>query len=1023
MNKMYTRTILREIKQSFGRFAAIIAIVALGVGFLMGLLSSTPDMKASADRYYEESAMSDFNIKSTMGLTKGDLSALKAMPETHQIMPAYVTDALMTTGDGELLTGRLYGMDLSNMIVNKLTLKQGRMPDSAKECVIEPPNSYMSQLSIGDTLALSPDNSDLEDTYAQREFTIVGIVDSPYYFCNSKEPASVGNGRAGAIAYTLSEAYCLDTYTDLFLTAKKEDSSFSEEYEEQMEAVSHKIEHLSGPRIKIRHEEVLAEAQKKIDKARKKLEKERTKALREFSDAEAELSDGQSKIEQGEADLKRGEQELEDGKKQLKDGRKQLADGKKQLENGRTQLENSKKELDAAKDSVEQAKAAQEAGIPLSPEVLAQIEAYDKGLAQWEKGSAQLSRQENRLLQAEQKLRDSKEQIRTGRQELKKGRADLATARAELAKGRRKYEKARAEANAEFAKAEAKIRKNEKKLKDIEEPEWYILDRNSNLSYARYKVDAEKVAAVATVFPIFFFLVAALVSLTTMTRMVEEERIQIGTLKALGYRRSTIMSKYLLYCGTATVLGCILGLISGYSLLPAAVFKAYESQYALPELILQFHYPYAALSCGLEVLCTLGATWLACSHTLKERPASLMILRAPKAGKRIFLERLGFLWKRLSFTYKATARNIFRYKKHLFMTVIGIAGCTALMVAGFGMRDSMSIIVEKQYTDILKYDMRIELSEDKSDSILKEFLLEKKSVKIRSEIGDVSNIRGSSREIVSATLYVPQDSLLLPQFIRLQGRTDQKKIVFGKNSAVMTEKMADLLELNVGDSFTFTNADDKPAEFTLTGITENYAGCSLYMEKSLYENAFGKPEYNGWLLDSGITSLALQDETAEHLQKSEYVSAVEFTSQSRESYDAMLSSINIIVYMLIFCAGALAIVVLYNLTNININERTRELATLRVLGYHHGEVAHYIFREIGLLSILGTLAGLIAGKILHYYIIVIAETADMMMGRNISPTSYLLAAVLTLAFSAVVDVLMTFKLRRIEMVESMKAVD
>lgn len=1023
MNKMYTRTILREIKQSFGRFAAIIAIVALGVGFLMGLLSSTPDMKASADQYYEKSVMSDFNIKSTMGLTKGDLSALKAMPETEQIMPACVTDALMTTSDGELLTGRLYGMDLSNLTVNKLTLQKGRMPRSAKECVIEKPNTYMSQLSVGDTLTLSSDHSDLEDTYAQTEFTIVGIVDSPYYFCNSKEPASVGNGRAGAIVYTLSEAYCLDTYTDLFLTVKKEGSSFSQEYEDQMEQVSDKLEELSKPRIKIRREEILAEAKKKINKAREKLEKERSKALRELAEAEAELSDGQNKLDQGEADLRRGEQQLERGKKKLENGKKQLADGKKQLEEGRTQLESSKKELDAAKDSVEQAKAAQEAGVPLSPEVLAQIEAYDKGVEQWEKGSAQLRHQENRLLQSQQKLRNSKEQIKTSRQALKKGKAELETARAELAKGRQEYEKAKAEANAEFAKAEKKIRKSEKKLKEIEDPEWYILDRNSNLSYARYKVDAEKVAAVATIFPIFFFLVAALVSLTTMTRMVEEERIQIGTLKALGYRRKTIMSKYLLYCGTATILGCVLGLIAGYGLLPTAVFRAYESQYALPELVLQFHYPYAALSCGLEILCTLGATWLACSHTLKERPAALMILRAPKAGKRIFLERLGFLWKRLSFTYKATARNIFRYKKHLFMTVIGIAGCTALMVAGFGMRDSMSVIAEKQYTDILKYDMRIELSEDKSDSILKEFLQGKKSVKIRSEIGDVSSIRRNSRETISATLYVPQDSLLLSQFIRLQNRKDQKEIAFGKNSAVMTEKMADLLELKIGDTFTFTNADDKSGEFILTGITENYAGCSVYLEKGLYADAFGRPEYNGWLLDSGISGLALQDQTAEHLQDSEYVSAVEFTSQSKESYHTMLSSISIIVYVLIFCAGALAIVVLYNLTNININERTRELATLRVLGYHHGEVARYIFREIGLLSLMGTLAGLIAGKVLHYYIVLIAETADMMMGRNISPLSYLLAAVLTLAFSAVVDILMTFKLRRIEMVESMKAVD
>lgn len=1019
--KQYTKTIIREIRQSFGRFAAIIAIVALGVGFLMGLLSSTPDMKASADAYYRNSAMSDFNIKSTMGLTDDDLTALKELPQTGQIMPARVTDALMTTADGELFTGRLYGVDLSQLTVNKLTLKKGRMPEAPSECVIETPNTYMSQLTIGDVLTLSSDNTDLEDTYAQMEFTIVGIVDSPFYFCNSREPASAGNGRAGAILYTLPQAYSIDTYTDLFLTVRHDGSAFSHEYEDYIETVSEEIEDISLVRIAARYEEVLSEAREKIDDAKKKLAKEKDKAERELADARAELEQGQRELNDGQSKLRNSEKEISDGKKQLEQGKKELADGKKQLKQGKKQLADSKKELDAAKDSVEQAKAAQEAGMPLSPEVLAQIEAYDQGLAEWEKASAKLQKQEQKLSQAEERIKRTEAQIRTGQQELSRGRSQLETAQSELSRGRAEYENARAEAEAEFAKAEKKIRKNEKKLKDIEKPEWYILDRNSNVSYARYKVDAEKVAAVATVFPVFFFLVAALVSLTTMTRMVEEERIQIGTLKALGYRRGKIMSKYLIYCGAATVLGCVIGLAAGYGLLPTAIFKAYESQYALPELTLQFHYPYAALSCGLEILCTLGATWFACSHTLKERPASLMVLRAPKAGKRILLERISFLWKRLSFSYKATARNIFRYKKHLFMTVIGIAGCTALMVAGFGMRDSMSVIVDKQYTDILKYDMRIELSEDESDSILEEFLAEKKAVKLYSAPGEV-RAKGK-RDTISTTLYVPQDNQSLPSFISLRDRRQQNAIPFGAKSAVMTEKMADLLELSIGDTFTFTNGDDKSAEFTLTGITENYAGCSLYLDESLYAAAFEKPEYNSYLLRSGINGLALQDETAEHLQESDCISAVEFTSQSRESYDNMLSSINIIVYVLIFCAGALAVVVLYNLTNININERTRELAALRVLGYHHGEVARYIFREIGLLSILGALAGLIAGKALHYYVIVIAETADMMMGRNISSISYLLAAVLTLAFSAVVDILMTFKLRRIEMASSMKAVD
>ena len=1021
MKKKYPRTITREIRQSFGRFTAIIAIVALGVGFLMGLLSCTPDMKATADQYYRDNVMSDFDIKSTMGMTDEDLEALKALPQVDQLMPACVTDVLMTTGEGEQLTGRLYGMDLDNQNINKLTLQKGRMPASAKECIIETPNTYMSQLSIGDTLTLSSKKEDLSDTYAQKTFTVVGIVDSPYYFANSKEPASGGNGRAGAILYTDRSAYSIDTYTDIFLTVKTSENAFSDEYEDMIQKTSDSIEEVAEVRCQARYDEIYTKASKKLDDAKDKLKKEKKKAEKQLEKTDKKLTKSEKELTQGAEDLDAAKKKVESGKAQLQSGKEQLAAGKKQLDQAQAQLDASKKELDASKSAVEQAKAAQAAGVELSPEVLAQIKAYDEGLAAWKKGMSQLNSQKKKLASTEKKLAASERELNAAEKEIAANEKTLKKAKKQLEKGREKYEDAAIAADAEFSIAGRKIRENEEKLEKIKMPEWYVLDRNSNLSYARYKVDVDKVAAIATVFPIFFFLVAALVSLTTMTRMVEEERLQIGTLKALGYRRSTIMSKYLIYCGTATALGCMIGLAAGFRLLPAVIYKTYSAQYALPDLILQFHYPYAALSCGLEILCTLGATWLACRHTLKEKPAALMIPRAPKAGKRILLERVGFLWKRLSFSHKATARNIFRNKKHLFMTVIGIAGCTALMVAGFGLQDSMSEIIHTQYSKILKYDMKIELSEDKTDDVLDSFLSGKQKAQICNMNGEVHGTK--TKEKISTTLYVPQYNHLLTDFVTLRNPDDGKTIAFGSQSVVMSQKTADLLELSVGDTFTFSKSNDESAEFTLTGITENYVGSLLYMDKDLYTAAFGDVEYNSYLLNSGITGLKAQDETAQQLQDSDYVASVEFTSQARESYETVLSSINLIVYVLILCAGALAVVVLYNLTNININERTRELATLRVLGYHHGEVARYIFREIGLLSILGALAGLVAGKALHYYVIIIAETSDMMMGRNISLSSYLFAAGFTLAFSFLVDFLMTFKLRRIEMVESMKAVD
>lgn len=1021
MKKMYTRTILREIRHSIGRFAAIIAIVALGVGFLMGLLSSTPDMKATADSYYRNHAMSDFDIKSTMGLTSDDADALASLPQVDQVMPGRVTDALMTSQAGERLTGRIYGLDLSSLNINKLTLKEGRMPQDASECVIESPNSYMSPLSVGDILTLSPDNKNRNNTYTQESFTIVGIVDSPFYFCNSKEPASTGNGRAGAVLYTDSSAYRLDTYTDIFMTIHYDGSSFSDEYQQQIDTVYEAIENCSVSRIKIRYDEILQEAREKLSDAREKLKKEKETARKELAEAEKDLSQGEKELADGRAELEKAKKQVSQGEKELKKGQKQLKSGQKQLQEGRAQLDASKEQLDASKDSVEEAKSAQAAGITLAPEVLAQIQAYDQGLATWEKGSAHLDKQEKKLAASQKQLQSSKKQLQSAHRQISQNEKKLADAAQQLKQGRIQYENAKKEAETQFAKAEKKIKKNEDKLKDIKKPEWYILDRNSNVSYARYKVDAEKVAAVATVFPVFFFLVAALVCLTTMTRMVEEERIQIGTLKALGYRRSTIMSKYLIYCGSATVIGCILGLLLGFYFLPSAIYHAYASMYQLPELIVQFNWPYAVLSCGLEILCTLGATWFSCTRTLQEKPAALMVPRAPKAGKRILLEHMGIIWKKLSFSYKATARNIFRYKKHLIMTVVSIAGCTALMVAGFGMQDSMSKIVDSQYTDILKFDMRIELSEDKTDSVLETFLDGKKYVKVQTMNGEVRGTK--NKEVINATITVPENSKSFKDFVDLHTRKNRETLSLERESVIMTEKMADFLELSTGDTFTVTDSNDISCHLTLAGITENYAGCMVYMDKELYEDSFDHVEYNGYLLKSHISGLKAQDHTAAKLQDSDYVSSVEFTSQSQESYETMLSSINMIVYILILCAGILAVVVLYNLTNININERSRELATLRVLGYHHSEVARYILREIGILSVLGTLAGLIAGRALHYYVVVIAETADMMMGRDIQLSSYILAAVLTLVFSAFVDFLMTFKLRRIPMVESMKAVD
>ena len=966
MSKIYSRSIAREIRKSFGRFAAIIAIVALGVGFLVGILSSTPDMKTTADEYYREYAFSDYDIKSTLGFTGDDIAALSEIDEIDTIMPAKVMDLLVLVNGDEQITGRLQGTDLDNQTVNKLELLEGRMPENASECVIEEPDSHLDNISIGDVITVSSENENFDDTYASTSFEVVGIVASPYYYGNSREPSSVGTGRTAVIMYTYMDAFKTDVYTDLFILTGWKDSAFSDEYDKYIEKITDKLEVLSEERLAIRHGEIVDEAMGELQEAKDTLASEKEKAEAQFDDAEYEIS--------------RGQREYEDGLAQLDAAQKQLDDAKTQL--------------DAVKPQIDQAKAALAAGYALPESVIAQIEQYDAAVTELEKGTAELEK---------------------SRRELAKVPGQLASARSDLRDGRRTAEKEFADAEKEIADAEAEIR-------DIENGEWYILDRDSNVSHARYSVDIEKVADIATLFPIFFFLIAALVSLTTMTRMVEEERIQIGTLKALGYRRITIMSKYLVYCGAATVIGCIIGLIVGYRLLPLLIFMCFGSQYSLPDLLTPFHMNYAVISCAMELICTLGATWAACHRSLNEKTAQLMTPRAPKAGKRILLERVTFLWNRLSFSYKATVRNIFRYKKHLFMTIIGVAGCTALMVAAFGIQDSLTKLAKTQFEDIQKYDMQIELTEEGSDQILEDFLSGREALTVMTCSMDMEG-ESNNKQINSVSVYVPEEPSQLKKFIGLQDRKSGDPVTFGDDSVVICEKMAEDLNVSEGDTITLTDPDGKARDFELTGITENYSGCYAYIAPDVYSDAFGTFGYNAYMLKSGISGTEAQENAVQQLQESEFVSTVNFTAQTKEIFDILMDSLSLLVVVLVIFAGMLAAVVLYNLTNININERIRELATLRVLGYHNKEVAAYIFREIGILTIAGTIFGLILGRLLHYYIIIVAESTDMMMGRSIDPSSYIMAALFTIVFSVLVDIAMSRKLKKIEMAASMKAID
>jgi putative ABC transport system permease protein len=475
-------------------------------------------------------------------------------------------------------------------------------------------------------------------------------------------------------------------------------------------------------------------------------------------------------------------------------------------------------------------------------------------------------------------------------------------------------------------------------------------------------------------------------------------------------------------------------MLAGFWGLPIVIYNAFATMYHLPPLITEFNWPFGLIACGSVLVCTMGATIFACYQTLWEKPAYLMLPRVPKAGRRIFLEYVPFIWKRMKFKYKATARNLIRHKKHLFMTVIGIGGCTSLIVAGFGLRDSISVIAHAQFENILQYDLRIELRENETpDETLNNFLAESSNsfTRIHSEAGKVTVKDSDSNKTQSlgASVYIPEHAKEFGSYIALRNRKTGELIPFAEASAagpsaVLTEKLASVLNLEKGDTFILENGEGKTASFIVAGVAENYVGSFVYITSEAYLAAFPREiQYNTLLVNTNINDRKIQDAAISEILSSDVVSNAEFTSYMQESYNNLLGSINFVVLLLIFAAGGLAIIVLYNLTNININERNRELATLRVLGYHHGEVAGYIFREITILSIVGTIVGLLLGIPLHLFIVDVAETVDMMLGRGITPLSFILSAGITLFFSALVNLLMLKKLKNIQMVDSMKAQD
>ena len=1113
MKKSYRKIVWRTIWHTLSRFLAIFSIVALGVGFLAGLLAATPDMRYSGDRYFDETKLADIRVISTLGLTDDDVAAIKAVEGIEEVMPVYSADLLMRSGSTDNLVTRVHSVPLQALsaenpegYLNRFVLVDGRMPENASECVVEKSPIDGANVRVGDTLRADADNKNLEDTLAITEFTVVGVVQSSYYFSFERETARVGNGEMNLVAYLPSESFSMQQYTEIDATIQGAAAlnSLGKQYQDVKDDMITALKAVAPARCEIRLAEVKRDANETLAEARTEYNEQKADANAQLADAEQTLADGEKEVADGKRDIENARKELQNGEaelaKQRQDfaafvrksqdeidaGNAQLATAQKDLDaanaallaaqnrlnDGEAQYTAGKAMLDAAGAQLAQLTAARvgaEAAYAASPtpenkaaldaliaqesaanaayqqnaailaatraqldaaarEIAANKAALAAAAAQLSENSAQLHsawvQLSNGNATAQQEFNKAEQTLTDARAELAKGEKEVADAEIKLADGQKEYADKKAEANEKLAEADQKIRDAQKDIDALATPEWYVMGRESIISFSGFDANISKVEAIARVFPIFFFLVAALVALTTMTRMVEEERGQIGTLKALGYSKGSIAVKYIVYAFFASASGCVVGLLVGFQLFPRVIWNAYSMMYNLPPLTCQFNVKYAVIAASAAMLCTMLATANACWATLSETPANLMLPRAPKAGKRILLERIGFVWKRMKFTHKVTARNLFRYKKRFFMTVIGIAGCTALLLTGFGLRDSISDIINKQFGEIFTYDLIISVKDEeaaKSEALLGVL---NNPADIQSSLAVHQEKATNVFDGTSTTIYlvVPEDETQLGNFIDLHERRGKAPVPLGESGVILSEKLAARAGVGVGDTITLTNNNKKTGSFTVAGIAENYVENYAYFSPGEYQRGFGEaPQFLLYYARDAAADGEGEEALATKLLTCDDINSISFVSALRKTFDDMLHNITYIVYVLIVSAGVLAFIVLYNLTNINITERQKEIATIKVLGFFDGEVAAYVYRENVVLTLIGTAVGLVLGIFLHMFVIRTAEVDVVMFGREISAYSFIISAALTLFFSAAVNLVMRGKLRRISMVESMKA--
>lgn len=953
MTKKQWINVIREIKKTWSRYLSIMMITALGVAFYAGVRSAEPDMKLTAEKFYDETNFMDALVVSNWGFDEEDIKALGEIENIEKAEGAYKAEAFFRTAEKD------YQMLVYSITddINKVHVIEGRTPEKEGECFLDSFFCEQNGIKVNDKINLVEDseiNYEIKDILLGSgkirnvEYTVVGYGTYPWFLSWDRGEIGIGNGDADGFVFIPKEEFTSDVYSYAFVKATNEDAlqNMTEEYDEYVECIN------------IMYESMERREDRKIEK---------------YADQYAMIEELEAEYDEAQAALSEREEEYNERQNMYVE---QVNSYDALYRVYKTQYEAAEKEYALA---------------------------CEKNVSGFEL---------NELRRASEKYKLLMEETYSQRNELMAvvdTSADLYSVIFD--------EKTR------LAQDYFQIQNERARLNAAPLPEWTLYSRKQCVeSYAEYELDAERIGKIGRVFPAVFYIVAALVCLTTMTRMVEEDRLEIGTLIALGSGKMFATSKYRIYAASATLLGGALGAVVGGKILPMVIIAAYKILYShLPKTQIPLHAGLSIISVVIAVACTSIATLTASAKILASKPAVLMRPETPRPGKRILLEKMDFLWKRLSFSWKASCRNLFRFKKRFFMTVFGIGACMSLLMVGFGIKDSIADVVNNQYKNIWTYDASITIN-DVSFSI--------SDIKNSSHITNSLNVAFSSVKVdefgEERTIYcfVPESVDNLDSFLDLHSRRTGKKYELKNNGVIISEKLAKILEVEVGDSIDLFTSKDTMKSVKVAGICENYLYHYVYMTQDVYSYVYNaNPSYNTIYLKFDDMTAEEKDAFASEMVKNPKVGSVSFISDLQDKVDNMMGSLNLVVIVLIVSAALLVFIVLYNLNNINIIERRKELATLKVLGYFDGELAKYVYRENVWLTLIGIFAGAFLGYGMHKYVIATCEIDMVMFGRNVAGPSYLYCIALTLIFAAFVNLVMLFKLKKVDMVESLKSME